>query len=200
MEGQGSVTRLIGRLKEGESQATQRLWESYFQQLVCLASQRLHRACRRAADEEDVALSAFDSFIRGVEQGRFPRLEDRHDLWRLLVLITTRKAADLAKHERRIKRGGGRVRGESALEGPDGQPGIEQIISREPTPAFAVQVAEEYDRLLQLLEKEDLRLVALWKLEGFTNAEIAVRLVCVERTVERKLDLIRKAWTKGGKA
>ena len=33
-----------------------------------------------------MALSAFDSFCRGAEQGRFPDLNNRNDLWGMLVL------------------------------------------------------------------------------------------------------------------
>jgi DNA-directed RNA polymerase specialized sigma24 family protein len=36
--------------------------------------------------------------------------------------------------------------------------------------------------------------VAVWKMEGYSNAEIAAKLPCVERTVERKLKLIRSLW------
>src|SRR5271165_6376539 len=74
----------------------------------------------RAGDLEDVALSAFASFCRGVEGGRFPQLADRDDLWRLLVTITARKALHLARDERNQKRGGGAVRDEAALGGRDG--------------------------------------------------------------------------------
>src|SRR5262249_44003183 len=78
----------------------------YFRRLVGLARKKLRAAPRRAADEEDVALSAFDSFCRGAEQDRFPQLHDRLDLWQLLVLLTARKAVDLAQPERRQNRGG----------------------------------------------------------------------------------------------
>src|SRR5215212_3505935 len=108
-----SVTLWIGRLKAGEREATRHLWERYFHRLVGLARARLRGAAWRVADEEDVALSAFDSFIRGAEEGRFPRLDDRDDLWKLLLTITVRKAADLRQARGRLKRGGGRVRGES---------------------------------------------------------------------------------------
>ena len=57
-----------------------------------------------------MALSAFDSFCQGVEQGQFSRLQDRDDLWHILAVITVRKAVDLVQHERRQKRGGGRLR------------------------------------------------------------------------------------------
>src|ERR687886_50259 len=95
----GSVTRWLGRLQAGDPAAAQQLWERYFPRLVGLARQRLRGAPRRAADEEDVALSAFDSFCRGVARGRFPQLHDRNNLWGLLVLITARKALNLAQHE-----------------------------------------------------------------------------------------------------
>jgi DNA-directed RNA polymerase specialized sigma24 family protein len=39
-----------------------------------------------------------------------------------------------------------------------------------------------------------LRSVATYKLEGYTNDEIAARLGCVTSTVERKLARIRGQW------
>src|SRR5690349_18992131 len=195
----GSVSRWVGRLKGGEQAAAQELWERYLQRLIGLARNRLRGARRRAADEEDVALSAFDSFCRGARSGRFPQLQDRNNLWAMLVVITTRKALDLVQHERRRKRGGGAVRGESALGDPQGtspgEPGLDQIVGREPTPQFAAQVAEECQRLLGRLGDDQLRSVALWKMEGYTNGEIAAKLGCVEGTVERKLRVIRSLWT-----
>jgi len=71
----GSVSHWIGQLKAGNHAAAQELWEDYFQRLVRLARRKLRGRSRRAADEEDVALSAFDSFCRGAALGRFPRLE-----------------------------------------------------------------------------------------------------------------------------
>jgi hypothetical protein len=141
-----------------------------------------------------VALSAFDSFCRGAEQGRFPQLLDRDNLWRLLVTITARKASRAARHEARRKRGGNSVLDEAALAGP-GEPGLEQLLAREPTPEFAAQMAEDYQELLARLGDDDLRRVAVWKMEGSGNEEIAGRLGCVPRTVERKLALIRTLWS-----
>src|SRR5262249_42474905 len=148
---EGSVTRWLHELQAGEQAAAQELWNRYFRRLVGLARHKLQGAPRRAADEEDVALSAFDSFCRGVEQGRFPRLDDRDNLWRLLVVITERKACDLVQHEHRQKRGGGNVCGESGLadtlDFSEEGAGIDQLASREPTPEMAAQVADECRRL-----------------------------------------------------
>ena len=91
------------------------LWGRYFQRLVRLAGARLPAHCRRSFDEEDVALSAFQSFCERAGRGQFPQLDDRDDLWRLLATITVRKALDTMRHQTRQKRGGGCVLGESAL-------------------------------------------------------------------------------------
>src|SRR5438477_6801392 len=109
MASTGSVSHWISLLKAGDPVAAQRLWEFYFERLVHLARKKLAGAPRRAADEEDVALSAFDSFCRAAQQGKFPRLDDRQDLWQLLVLIATRKAVNLRQHDGRRKRGAGAV-------------------------------------------------------------------------------------------
>jgi DNA-directed RNA polymerase specialized sigma24 family protein len=197
-----SVTQWLDRLKAGDPDAAQKLWERYFRRLVGLAKKKLRASPRRAADEEDVALSAFDSFCRGAGQDRFPRLHDRLDLWQLLVLLTARKAVDLAQHERRQKRGGGGVLDEAALPGPAGSSAREAALDRiegpEPTPAFAAQVAEEYGRLLERLDSPELRAVAMLKVEGYGNEEIASQLGCGLRTVERRLRLIRGIWEQEG--
>jgi DNA-directed RNA polymerase specialized sigma24 family protein len=190
-----SVTRWISQLKAGDPSAANKLWECYFQRLVALAGNKLRGMPRRAADEEDVALSAFNTFCRGVGRGQFPQLEDRDNLWRLLVTITARKAIDLIHHERRQKRGGAVA--ESELASPSAEApafAFEQVISREPTPEFAAQVAEECRRLLDRLDDAELRALAVWKMEGYSNDEIAAKLGCVPRTVERRLRVIRSLW------
>ena len=197
MSSAGSVTHWLGRLKAGDQAAAQPLWEAYFRRLVERARRKLAGRPRPAADEEDVALSAFDSFCRGAEHGRFPRLDDRTDLWQLLVVIADRKAVDLVHHERRARRGGGKVLGEGALAGPGSSAAdspLGQIAGAEPTPEFAAQVAEECRRLLDRLGDAELWSVALWKMEGYTVEEIAARLGCVPRTVDRRLRLIRDLW------
>jgi DNA-directed RNA polymerase specialized sigma24 family protein len=194
MASDGSVTHWIAELKAGNPLAAQKLWERYFQRLVGLARSKLRGVRRLAADEEDVALSAFDTFCRGAENGRFPRLDDRDNLWSLLVLLTARKAWHLVRDEGRRKRGGKAVsRSETPLP-EEANGGLDQLLGREPTPAFAAQVAEEYQLLLARLDDRELEMVAVWKMEGYTNEEIAAKLDCTARTIERKLRIIRGLW------
>jgi DNA-directed RNA polymerase specialized sigma24 family protein len=191
MSSAGSITDLLGLLKGGNAAAAQRLWESYFRRLVGIARSKLQRIPRRAADEEDVALSAFDSFCRGAAQNRFPQLTDRHDLWQVLVVLTSRKAFRLGRHELRQKRGGGRV---PSAQTHCGEQLLAELVAREPTPAFAAQVAEECRRRLDRLGNAELKTIALWKMEGYTTDEIAAKQDCAPRTVERKLQRIRNLW------
>jgi DNA-directed RNA polymerase specialized sigma24 family protein len=193
LSSEGSITGWLHLLRGGQAMAAQRLWERYFQRLVALARSRLQGTPRRAADEEDVALAAFESFCLGAQEGRFPRLADRDDLWQVLVMLTARQANRLRKLERRQKRGGGKVQAETDLSAED-PVRLAEVIGPEPTPEFAAQVADEYRRLLDKLGDAELRSVALWKMEGFTLEEIAARLGRSLRTVERKVQLIRILW------
>jgi DNA-directed RNA polymerase specialized sigma24 family protein len=194
MSSDGSVTRLISMLRDGDRVAAQRLWETYFQRLVGLARARLARTPVASADAEDVALSAFDSFYRRAERGEFPVLEDRDDLWQLLFVLTVRKAISLVRYQGRKSRGSGRVVSLADLEDGD----VELVLGAEPSPELAAEMVDECRRLLDVLPDPTLKTVALWKMEGFTNAEIAAKLGCVEKTVERKLRTIRDVWSGAG--
>ncbi|MFO0841904.1 MAG: ECF-type sigma factor [Gemmataceae bacterium] len=188
----GSVTALVERLKAGDHDAARVLWQRYYPRLVALARRRLQGGARRVADEEDAALSAFDSFCRRAERGQFPDLKDREGLWALLVVLTARKVADQVKHDGRDKRGGGQVRGDSALHGGEGEAGLDGLAGDDPTPEEAALLAEEVETLLGRLLDPVVRQVAVYKLEGYSNAEIASRQGCSVPTVERRLAIIRR--------
>jgi RNA polymerase sigma factor (sigma-70 family) len=186
-----SVSCWLGPLQRGDEVAAQQLWQRYYDRLVGLARQKL-RDLRPHEAAEDVALDAFDSFCRGAHQGRFPQLTDRESLWRLLVIITARKAAHHRRDERRLKRGGS-----NAGNGPvghDSEVTLERIVSREPTPEFAAEAADQCRLLLRRLGAPELQSIALWRMEGYTVEEIAQKLSCDARTVKRRLDLIRRLW------
>jgi RNA polymerase sigma factor (sigma-70 family) len=181
----GSVTNHLDRLKEGEQAAVQLLWERYFERLIRLARGKLRKAPRLASQEEDVALSALASFFRAVENGRFPQLRNRNDLWQILVMLAHRKIHRLVRRKT-----------PPTVAGLGMDELFLEVINHEPTPQEAVEVAEECERLLDQLKDSKLRALALWKLEGYTNEEIAEKLGCVPRTVERKLQAIRAIWEK----
>lgn len=184
-----SVTRLIGLVRIGHADAIERLWRVYFHQLVALARKKLAPATPRLADGEDVALRAFAGFWNGARQDRFPQLTDRSALWPLLVAITANKCTDLVRRE---------TRGAGATPDPTA---LQHIISREPAPEFACQLADQLARLFRRLDgtgDPTLRRVAMLRLNGLTHNEIADELGSVRETVSRKLQLIELCWITEG--
>ena len=134
-----------------------------------------------------------------MQVGRFPRLDDRDDLWQVLLLLIRQKVQALREHEHREKRGGGTLQHFSALAGPDrcsAEEAFAECFASGPSPALAAEVAEEVRRLLEMLEDGELRTIAVCKMEGYTNEEISARLDCSLATVERRLRLIRKKWAR----
>jgi len=111
-----TVTAWIAGLKAGDSAAAGEIWKRYVDRL---ARAKLGSSPRRVADEDDVALSAFNDFLQGVEDGSFAWLDDRDDLWQVLVMLTERKAIAQQRREQAQKRGGGQVRGESVFAAAD---------------------------------------------------------------------------------
>lgn len=198
-----SVTAWVAQLKVGDAEAARQLWERYFARIVRLAQRRLKGASRRVADEEDVAVSAFDSLCRGAANGHFNELSDRDDLWRLLAAIVHQKAVDQVRRNVSKKRGGGEVRGESvfgelAASSSHDFAGFDAWVGDDPTPELLATTEEEYQRLLGLLRHDTLRQIAVWRMEGESNEEIAQRLGTTVRSVERKLNRIREKWSQEG--
>lgn len=192
----GSVTFWLENLKAGDrDEAVAKLWERYFEHLVKRARDHL-RGRRVINDGEDVALMAFDRFVQAVAAGRFPRLNDREDLWQVLLMLTSRIASNAARDERREKRGGGIVQSITPVSdsGSSGLP----VASSEPDPADAAAMAEAGEEMLAALKDPLLRQIAILALEGYTNMEIAEKIERVVSTVERKLNRIREIWTAQG--
>ena len=156
----------------------------HVQQACANGARKLRGGARRAADEEDVALSAFQSFCNGAAAGRFPDLNSRDSLWRVLYTITKRKVNAQNAHEQAQKRDGGRVVNAD----------MEALADPAPSPELAAMLVDELRCRLDVLRDDALRQIALLLLEGSSNEEVAARLGCSVRTVERKRDLIRRAW------
>lgn len=196
----GSVTHWIADLRDGDDSVAQReLWDRYFRRIVALARAKLGALPKGPADEEDVAISAMQSLFQGFERDRFPELQDRDNLWSLLAKITARKAINERHKQNAKKRGGGVPRV------PIGPQDSAAGVGCDPTdddlgPEFVVAMEEEIRRLMDGLPDDSLRKVAGRKLEGWTSAEIAAELGVVERTVERKLALIRVCWAPADEA
>lgn len=202
MDSQGSITNCMNVLRQPQSEdverAVEEIWNRWSQRLVRLANRKLGNVPRREEDEEDVVQSGFMNLVQALGEGRYPELHDRQALWFLLARIIENKAINCRKRRLTRKRGEGKVRGDSAMGGPDryaddGQ--RVQIPGPDPTPEIIAEESEQFRFLLDILTEDSLRSVALMRLDGYANAEIAVKIGVCERTVERKLNLIRDQWS-----
>ncbi len=196
-EGQQDVTAIIKRVEAGDEDASTELWNLCFPRLLNYCRNKLPDHMRRILDEEDVALSAFKSFCIGAGNGAFGDIKGRDELWRLLFCIAGRKASGYLRHQTRQKRGGGQVSGESIFlsgDRPSSVDGIEQIADTAQSPASMAQFANDCQKLFDMLDDNNLQTIALLRIEGHSVDEIADRVGCAKRTVERRLNLIREIW------
>lgn len=190
MSNSKNVSHWIELIKAGDSGAAHRIWQLYFDRLVRSIRSRLYGQNRAVSDEEDIVLSVFDSFYNAAEKGRFPDLSDRDDLWRLLLRMSARKVVDKRRYAQRQRRGG-QVQIHS-LDNAGDDDGVIEAIGNEPSPEMVLMMEESVEQFFSQLGVGQLRELAGAKLEGFSNAELAKRFGCSERTIERRLHLIRE--------
>ena len=184
-----SVTRAFNELKKGDHSAAALLWQFLQKRLLDLCKSVTRNNQHPVYDEQAVAMDAFYSLCSGFESNRYDEIANRDELWSLLAVITVNTARKKAAHEMRIKRGREFHRVE------DSEKALAQCTDCQPTPEFTLLMQDECSRLLRLLGKEELQMVAMHKVEGFTNEEIASSLGCTRRAVQRRLALIRGIWS-----
>ncbi len=190
-----NVSHWIHLVKAGDSAAATRIWHHYFDRLVRSVRARLYGQNRAISDEEDIVLSVFDSFYNAAENGRFPDLSDRDDLWRLLLRMAARKVVDKRRRDLRQRRGGTVKLHSLDQTGNDGDVEggrVIEAIGDEPSPEMVLMMQESVEQFFSHLGVGQLRDLAGAKLEGYSNAELAQRFGCSERTIERRLHLIRE--------
>lgn len=183
-EADQSVTHWFHAIKTGDEHAANQIWERYFDRIIRLASSRL--VPDAAYDEEDLAASVFGALFHAAQEGRYGDLADRDELWALLLVLARRKMINRARHAKAQRRNSTAQAGH--------QEELQELQGRDPLPDLSVAVEDECRHLINLLGDSLLQDVALRKLEGQTVPEIAAALGMGERTISRKLALIRKHW------
>ncbi len=189
-----SITILFQQLRDGDPDSAHRLWERFFQRLVTYARSEMQHANRRVSDEEDIACGVMTALCRSADLQQLPEIDNREDLWNLLLAWTRHDIVDQVRKENRLKRGGGMVRGDSVFAAtPDGSA---DLIDSSPAPDLVAEMQEQYERLLERLPDDLLKSIAVDKMHGANNSRLAEKLSVSTRTIERKLELIRKFWSR----
>lgn len=191
MDIRGSVSQILNQVRVGDDQAANALWDRCFPRLVAIARRSLNGLPCHEPDAEDAAQSAFFSFWKKLSRETQLQELDRGGMWKLLATITIRKTNHQRRRTMALKRGGGTVQNESSLlSEQSGRRSLDDLMGHVPAVDFD-QACEEW---LLMLE-EDLRPFAVLRVLGHSNEEAARLMTCSERTVERKLNLIRDIWT-----
>ena len=196
MSNDDPITLWMNQLRSADELAANKLWNHFILRLQELARKKLSPLTRRVYDEEDAALSAFHCVCAGLQAGRFPDLHDRGSLWGLMLAITSQKISNRNRFDQQQRRDVRRTLTDSVFMNVDDSfPQGNQAVSREPTPEFAAEFSDVWRSLFDRLADPTLRDIAALRLEGYTDPEISKRLNCSRRTVQRRLEIIRREWS-----
>jgi RNA polymerase sigma-70 factor, ECF subfamily len=179
---------LMSRLRHGDEEAAQQIFQRFAHRLVALARTRLRGGLRGKVDPEDVMQSVFKSFFHRHAEGQF-NLTDWDGLWALLTIITLRKSGHKVKQFLAACRD---MRREVQQTPLDDDSSLEwQAVAREPTPAEAAVLTDTVELLLSGFDAEDQQIVERC-LQGCKAPEISVALGLSERSVYRVLERAKK--------
>jgi DNA-directed RNA polymerase specialized sigma24 family protein len=185
----GSVTLLLGRLRLGETDVTQDIFDIYFDRLAALGQTLLSHRHRKMSDGEDLAIEVLSKLFADAPTDHFPELKSRHDFWRMITDRLRKRAATQVTRENRLKRGGGQVSGESVFRTHDGCWDPTGIANVADTTANAISLLN--DELIGRFQDPILRNIVELLLQGFTAEEISSSIQKSRSTVYRKLEMIR---------
>ena len=186
----GDITRAITQLQSDDEGAVELVWEQYFSKLCQYARSRISGKQQRIIDSEVIAATAMQILFDGLRHRRFDQVSNRDDLWRLLTCVASRKLFNARRFHNQEKRGGGKVHGDSVFSTAKFRNA--NCRARNDDPADIAEVESTWSTLLTRLPDEKYRKIATMRLAGISNIEISEHLHCTSRTVERKLNLIRK--------
>ncbi len=199
MNSPGSVTHLFQDLRSPDESvresAAQEIWVRFSQQLLELARNRLSGAIKVREDENDVVQSMYKSICARLERGQYT-FANRDDMIDLMVTVTLNKVRDAVRRHQREGRDVGREQTGQMAAGQSGSMVdlVNLLPGPEPTASHAAMFTETVEEMCGLLPDKMIRDILMLKLEGYNNREIAEKLGCAERTVERKLDLLKDKW------
>ncbi len=189
------VSEWIEGLRTADDSAVRCVWNYFAGRLFELARGRLNAETKRVYDEDDAVQSMFRSVCQGFTQGHFPDLKDRQSLWGLMLVITSQKISNRHRYDRQQRRDVRRNVSETIFSiqpKSDAELDDNSLLSREPTPEFAAEFLETCETLFAGLADTMLEQVVSLRLEGFTDEEIAAKMDCSRRTVQRRLEIIRR--------
>lgn len=187
-----SILKLIEASRAGGDHS-ELLWTRYTPRMQRLANGWIRRMSGHPVRNGNSELDeAFESFYQSLVSGRYSELRGSDELWRLLAVIAMRRVVKSSQSEADQQEG----LSEDRIDRLDASlsTDTELFEDLDLPPDFSAGMAVECRRLLRLLDDPELEALVLWKLEGFTNDEIAEHMGRTRRTIQRMLRLVRQIW------
>jgi len=189
----GSVTRWIEQMRGGDSIVVHALAERYFKKLGDAARRRLHKINQNLHDEEDVANFVLEAVFRNIAQGRYPDLQDRDDLWFLMLAITQRRISSILKRDRRQKAQPSSLTSlTELLEIYEGE--LSDLAVDSDPEQIAIEIGDCWQELMRILPNDEFRKIARLKLDFYSNRQISSMLKLTSKYIDRKVVEIQRLW------
>ncbi len=178
---------LVDRWRNGDEAAATILHERYLMRLLNLVGRHLADRFNSRLDPDDVVQSVFRSIFRLTREGRF-EFESDGDFWKLLLTMALNKVRNTVRHHQAGKRDPALESISTSSDGTESY--IVNRLSSQPTLQEIVSFTDLLERVLVRLEP-DQQLLIQYRLEGYTQKEIADKLGVDDRTVRRMFANLR---------
>jgi len=190
VEDTGSVSNWLKELKTGDQNAVEAIWNRYYQRVVEFAIRKMKINPDRAIDGEDIAQLTMHRFCLNATSGNYPDLDDRQQLWDLLVVYTLNRIRKHLRECNRTKRSGmHRVVFEFKRS---------QVLQDLRSPEAPTIMADMVQSWLDRLDREDpsgqLKQIAIWSMEDISGSEIARIMKKRKSAILQQIRLIRLLW------
>jgi DNA-directed RNA polymerase specialized sigma24 family protein len=190
METPSEFGKLMERVRTGCPKAAQEVYDRYGNAVRRVVRCRLTRQVRRHFDSQDVSQSVWASFFdEPVERYSFANPDE---LVAFLARVAYNKVVDKTRYVLGARRD---VRREQSLDsphGPDDRNPLAVVLPADiPTPSKYVMADERWQKLTRNLPPGHVRILELI-LEGHTQADIARRIGCDRKVIQRLLDRLEE--------
>jgi hypothetical protein len=183
--------------------AARAAYQDFLDRLIGLARARLACYGRSTPGERSETYDGSRRLLEGIRMDRLVSVDDEQDLWLILMVQADRAMVERARQRDASHDETGGGAGQYHLHWQADATGS-KIVGPEPTLTFAAQILEEIESSLNRLDEASqptgqvdaghLKTIAVMRLQRYTNREIAHALGCVERTVDRRIAIVKRIW------
>jgi DNA-directed RNA polymerase specialized sigma24 family protein len=189
----GSVSGWIAMIRQGKSEAMEPLVKRYFERLSKFADRRLRSGQNVSDAGEDVANLVIQNVTSAIQDGQYPALTDRNDLWLVLMIAAQRRVIDCKRNESFKEDHHTSIRNLTDLM-ESMNLDLDEYLGEEDDQQRGLELVDFWEEMIKKLPEEIMRTVASHKLQGLGNREIARKMIMTPKRIDRIVHKIRDRW------